>query len=64
MADTQTALFPGEQPGSPVERLAYALYRIAGGLDAPRMSSASDREFWLPRAQALLDARRTQTNAD
>ena len=45
---------PPDPDAELVERMAFALYRAAGGQDSPRMSSVSDREHYEPAARAAL----------
>jgi len=45
---------PTDPDAELVEAIAFALYQEAGGLDHPRMSSASDRDHYLPNARAAL----------
>ena len=45
---------PPDPDAELVERMAFALYRAAGGQDSPHMSSVSDREHYEPAARAAL----------
>ena len=45
---------PTDSDAELVEAIAFALYREASGQDYPRMSSASDRDHYLPKARVAL----------
>jgi hypothetical protein len=59
---------PDDVPTDPdaelVERVAFDLYRAAGGEDFPRMSSVSDRERYSPRARSIIALVRAHDKAD
>jgi hypothetical protein len=42
-----------------IEEIAFALYQEAGGQDSPRMSSATDRDRFVPKARKFLRVMRS-----